>query len=264
METLIEHVTEPEVALPPPRRARLPGSMTLLLLLAYLLLGLFAAGSSRGLWEAGKILWLGHAGQTVMGQIAEIQWEPSAAKAQPPQQAAIRYAVNVPDGNGGSHHRSGWIGLGQGKNEVRLSMRQYQLGQPVPVRYAPWFGGVASMPWQPVPRGRLMTLALSSSLVLMVSLLLIWRIARWSASRLRLLRNGVATTGTIIHKRSEAGDMTNYYLLYGYAPLLDAGREREEQVSREQWQRFEVGQPVTVLFDPDEPQQAGLYALMRQ
>ena len=72
----------------------------------------------------------------------------------------------------------------------------------------------------------------------------------------------MATVGTITHKRTEADDIVRYYLRYGYAPSAGEGREREEQVSVEQWKEFEVGQPVTVLYDPDLPEQAGLYALI--
>lgn len=263
METLLEHRLEPEVAAPPPRRARLPVRMTLLLLLASLLLGLFVLGSGRALWEAGKLLWLGHAGRTVLGQVVEIQTEPAPNQGKRSLPIAIRYAVDVPKQDGTTLYRAGWIGLGRGRNGMPQAMSSYRLHQTLPVRYAPWFGGIASQVWQPSPRGRIVSLTLSGSVVLLVSLLLLGRLTRWSRDRLRLLRNGIATTGTITHKRTEAEDMVHYYLRYGYATLNGKGREREERVSPEQWKRFEVGQPVTVLFDPEKPQQVGLYALMR-
>ncbi len=133
----------------------------------------------------------------------------------------------------------------------------------MPIRYAPWFGGVASQPWQPDPRGRVLTLILSGSLVMLVSLLLLRRLLRWMGERLHLLRLGTATVGTITHKRTEAEDMVRYFLRYGYASGEAEGQEHEEQVSMDQWKLFQVGQPVTVLYDPDQPERVGLYALIR-
>ena len=101
---------------------------------------------------------------------------------------------------------------------------------------------------------------LSGGLVLAVSLLLLRRLLRWTGSRLHLLRCGAATIGTITHKRSESEDMVRYFLRYGYGGGPEGGRE--EQVSADQWREFQVGQPVTVLYDPDNPAQAGLYALI--
>ena len=89
-------------------------------------------------------------------------------------------------------------------------------------------------------------------------------LARWRRLRVRLLQHGTAATGTIIHKQVEVGDVPRYFLRYGYATVSAAEKlEHEEQVSPEQWKRFEIGQPVTVLYDPDQPVRAGLYALMK-
>ncbi len=266
METLIEHVLEAQVAAPPPRRAQLPLRLTFLLTVATLLLGVFVLGSGRALWEAGKMIWIAQAGRTATGSVVAIQTQPSPEKNQPPQQVAIRYQAEIPDGKGGILVRSGWIGLPPpvGSGVKTPDQPIWRIGQMVPVRYAPWFGGVASRPWQTGPGGRIVSLTLSGGLVLVVSLLLGQRLRRWTRERLQLLRLGVATVGTIIHKRTEAEDMLRYYLRYGYASAPGQGREREDQVSMEQWKRFEVGQPVTVLFHPEQPEQAGLYALLHE
>lgn len=249
--------------MPPPRRAGLPFRLTFLLAVAGLLLGLFVVGSGRALWEAGKLFWIGGAGRTVRAPIVSIQTEPDPEKGKPPHQVAIRYEAALPS-SGGFVRRFGWVGLEREKT-VSGAPPRYQIGQTLPVRYAPWFGGVASHPWQPSPAGWITSLTLSGSLVLLVSLLLGRRLARWVGERRRLLRDGQATVGTITHKRTEAEDMVRYFLRYGYAAktgALSEGREREEQVSMEQWKRFEVGQPVTVLYDPNQPEQAALYALI--
>ena len=273
MEALIEHTLEAEVAGPAPRRTRLPLRLTALLAVAILLLGVFAIGSGRALWEAARLSWLAAAGHTVIGRIVRVETEPSGVKGQPPRPVAVRYAGDLPVSSG-TIHREGWIGLGtppvptNGPAPGRPIPKPRpvpvpRLGQPVPIRYVSWFGGVASQPWVPDPRGRVLTLILSGSLVLLVSLLLLRRLLRWIGERLHLLRLGTATVGTITHKRTEAEDMVRYYLRYGYSSGQAEGREHEEQVSMDQWKMFHVGQPVTVLYDPDEPERVGLYALIR-
>ena len=258
METLLEHKIETEVAGKAPRRAHLAVRLTLLLAVAYLLLGLFIIGSGRALWEAGKLGWISITGRTISGRIAEVREESSLEKTGPKHQTAFRYTVMVPESNAGSSVRSGWIGLG------RKETRVYSAGEPVPYRIASWFGGVAGSPWSPVPTGRLVSLLLCGGLVLLVSALLLRRISHWVREHLHLLRSGQAAVGTIIHKRTEAEDMLRYFLSYGYAPTREQGLEREEQVSAEQWREFEVGQPVTVLYDPERPERASLYALLRR
>ena len=277
MESVIEHMLEPGVAMPAPRRTRLPLRVSLLLAVAMLLLGIFVAGSGRALWEAVKLTWVAQAGRTVSGQIVQIKTEPNTEKNQPLHQIAVRYACDLPLAQG-LHHQEGWIGLGEepaSSNSPTLgggpmspkpasasSARAFHLGQAFPIRYANWFGQTLSYPWQPNPNGRVLTLLFAGSLVLLVSLLLLRRLLRWTRERLHLLRLGTATVGTITHKRSEAEDMVRYFLRYGYSSGQAEGREHEEQVSSDQWKLFHVGQPVTVLYDPAAPERVGLYALI--
>ncbi len=268
METLSEHRVEPEIAMPAPRRTRLPLRVTLLLAVAILLLGIFVAGSGRALWEAVKLSWLAGAGRTIAAHIIKIQTEPSEVKGQPPHQIGIRYACDLP-GSQGAVHREGWIGLGEkpplgGPTPGKPASEPppFELNQTLPIRSVSWFGQVVSQPWLPGAGGRILTLFFSGGLVLLVSLLLTRRLLRWMGERLHLLRQGTATVGTITHKRTEAEDMVRYFLRYGYSSGSGDGREHEEQVSMDQWKLFQVGQPVTVLYDPDEPKRVGLYALI--
>ena len=269
METLIEHTVEPELTPPAPRRAHLPLRVTLLLAVALLLLGVFALGSGRALWEAVKLGWLAGAGHTVAARIVAVKSEPSTVKGQPPRPVAVRYAADLP-GASGPVHREGWIGLGAAApagsdptGRPRPLPPAFAVGQTVPLRCAAWPGGVLSLPWQAGAGGRLLTLLLSGGLVLLVSLRLGRRLLRWTGERLHLLRQGTATVGTIIHKRTEAEDMVRYFLRYGYSSGGAEGREHEEQVSMDQWKLFQVGQPVTVLYDPAQPDRVVLYALIR-
>ncbi len=265
MEAVIEHTLEPELAGPVPRRLHLPLRARLLLAVAGLLLGLFAAGSTRALWEGVKLSWLAEAGRPLSGEIVEIHTEPPPAKGQKSRQTAIRYSAVVPSLHG-RQPASGWIVLAEppaslsAENLPAPAFPVFRVGQPFPLRFAVFGGAVLCQPWGPNPGSRIWTLFLSGGLVLAVSLLLLRRLLRWTGSRLHLLRFGAATVGTITHKRSESEDMVRYFLRYGYPGGPGAGRE--EQVGADQWREFQVGQPVTVLFDPAAPEKAGLYALM--
>lgn len=272
MEAVIDHTIERELTPPPPRRAALPLRVSGLLTVAVLLLLIFVAGSGRAIWEAVRLVWLNGAGHTATAYIDQIQTMPSPHQGEPLVQVAVHYRVDVP-GRSGLLHRAAWVGLGSEAASsplpgVRPRIQAapppaFQIGQPLPVRHAAWFGGVTSQLWLPDPRGRIGSLFLCGGLVLLVSLLLLRRLLRWAGNHLHLLRHGEATVGTITHTRTEAEDMLRYFVSYGYTPSGKEGREREEQVSADQWKQFSVGQPVTVLYDPDDPERAGLYTLIR-
>lgn len=269
MEAVIEHVLEPEIAGPAPRRLHLPIRARLLLAVASLLLGLFVIGSGRALWEGVKLSWLAHAGYTISGQIAEIRTTPFGPKDQALRQTALRYTASVPSPNG-PVQESGWVALGEPSavpnpenQPAKVSaVPAFHLGQPIPLRVVLFGGAVICQPWGTGAGSRIWTLFLTGGLVTAVSLFLLRRLTRWAGSRLHLLRFGTATIGTITHTRSEAEDMVRYFLRYGYPGGPASGRE--EQVSADQWRTFHVGQPVTVLHDPKNPAHAGLYALIVQ
>ena len=269
MESIAEHKLEPELLGQTPRRLRLPWRTSLLLLAAALLLGFFVLGSGRALWEGAKMLWLECAGQTISGEIIAIRISPRTVIGQLPPQTAICYTVDLPN-TYGLRSRRGWVALGapipatgleSGAAKLQPASR-FRLGQPFPLRCASFFGIVICRPWGPSPGSRSTALPLAGGLVLAVSLRLLRRLGRWAGGRLYLLRQGTATVGTITHKRSETEDMARYYLRYGYAAGSALGQDREEQVSADHWREFQVGQPVTVLYDPHDPSHAGLYALI--
>lgn len=266
METLSEHVIEPALAAPP-RPAPLTVRLTTLLVLATLLLGLFGLGGLRAVWEAGKLGWLVGAGRTVPGTVTRIETLPNPDKTAPPVPTGLWYTVTLP-GPHGVFQRMGWISLagepalpGGPARALPAPVPAVHLGQTLPVRYAPWFGSVLSQPWAAAPGNRIATLLFIGVLVLLVTARLARRILLWLRGHLHLLRHGQATVGTITDKRTEVEDAARYFLTYGYSASGE-GREREEQVGAEQWKLFQVGQPVTVLYDPARPAHAGLYMLM--
>ncbi len=274
METLLEHVIEPDVAAAPPRRTSLPGGTNLLLLAAILLFALFIYGGLRALEEAAKLAWMGVAGRTVSAQVSQVQTDSNPPKGQAPRQTGIQYAYVFPFGDvrarstgvarleTGPADGSGDPVAGPAPIKARLAAPTFHVGDQFPLRCAVWLGRPLVFPWQAPPTGKMVFLFLCSGLVISISVLLMRRLLRWRTHRLRLLQHGVATVGTILHKQARAEDAVRYFVRYGYA----AGampREHEEQVSQDQWGRLEVGQPVTVLYDPDATGNAGLYALIR-
>lgn len=267
METLSEHIIEPALAAPPPRRRSLPPRLVLLMTLAILMMSLFALGGVRAVWEAGKLGWLAGAGRTVPGTVTQIVTQPAPEKAAPPVPLGLWYTVPL-TGPHGPLQRRGWISLageptlpGGPARALPAPVPAVHIGQTLPVRYAPWFGGVLSQPWAAAPGSRIATLLFIGVLVLLVTASLGRRLLHWLRGYLHLLQHGQATVGTITDKRTEAEDAARYFLTYGYSAAGE-GLEREEQVGAEQWKLFQVGQPVTVLFDPAQPAHAGLYVLM--
>lgn len=280
MEAIAEHTLEPELLAPVPRRLGLPARTRLLLLVAALLLGLFVVGSGRALWEGVKLSWLGLSGQTIAGKIVAIRAEAplksagklrggGKEKAPLPVQTALGYEAVVSTPHG-LQVRRGWVSLGTQSPAAGLESEaqppppavQFQLGEPFPLRCASFLGRTVCQPWGPQPAPHIVPLFLAGGLIMAVSLRLLRRLSRWADSRRALLRGGTAVVGTITDKRTEAEDMARFFLRYGYPGGPDTGRE--EQVSAEQWREFHVGQPVTVLFNPEQPEQAGLYALIKQ
>lgn len=272
METVAEHHIEPAVAAPPPRTARLPLGTNLLLLVAALLFALFVAAGLRALGEAAKLAWLGIGGKTVAARITDVQTAPSAIKGQPARQMGLRYEWTPPDGR--RQLRRGFARLydpdeagdggfaGARPPRPRIAPKPFRVGDTFALRVAPWPGQSLTHPWSPPPTGKLFFLTLSGGLVIGVSLLLLRRIARWRRSRLHLLRHGLAAVGTIVHKHANADDSLRYFVRYGFAAAEGKAHEVEEQCGADEWRGFEVGQPVTVLYDPARPDEASLYALI--
>lgn len=269
METVADHEIEPEIAAPPPRTAGLHPSVNLLMLAACLLFALFLYGGGRALWEAVKLGWVAVAGRTVTAHVQDVRTEPASVKGQPPRQTALQYAFTSPtDGS----VQSRWMRLGGGDEASAGPMRSpsgatpvpvVHVGDALPVRCAAWPGGGLSYPWTKEAPGRIVFLTLSGGAIIVISVLLWRKLGYWRRQRLRLLRHGIATAGTILHKEARAEDAPRYFIRYGYASG-DGPHEREEQVSQEQWKTLEVGQPVTVLYDPDHAEEAGLYTLVRR
>ena len=277
METLIPHPIEPAVSLPPPRRLFLPPGMLALTAVAVLLFALFFAGGVGALLEAAKLGWVAVSGRSIAARVTAIDTLPGVSKDQPAAQTRLYYAYS----GGASPQapvRKGTLRLSNpaapestplaavGSAPARgLAAPAFRVGDTLALRQARWFGQTLLLPWPTNPGGKIAFLAFCGGLIVTVSLGLIRRLLGWTARRVRLLGHGVATVGTITHKHSQAEDAAHYFVRYGYgdAQTLPAPYEHEEQVTADQWKRLEVGQPVTVLYDPARPAVAGLYTLLR-
>ncbi len=272
METVIAHEIEPEIAAPPPRRAGLPWGTQALLTVAGALALLLFLGGARALEESGRLAWVGLCGRPATARVTQIETDPPEAAGLPAPQTGFRY-VYVDPATGRAQSR-----------QARLEPLPPALGAPAPGTGEPppaarprLFVGerlrlrVIGGPnqsvvyfWDPAPWGKGLFLALCGVVVMAVSLRLALALAHWRRVRVRLLRAGRAVVGTVIHKHTDIHDTARYHLRYGYATVgAGEAREHEERVSAEQWKRFEIGQPVTVLYDPEHPELAGLYALMK-
>lgn len=273
METVIAHEIEAVIAGPPPRMARLPWRTQGLLLLAGTLTLLLFIGGARALEEAGRLAWIALVGRPAIAQITAIDIAPEINPKQPVQQTGLTYRyVDPQTGQMVSRHTrlvtmpsspdGGLSGIG-GPERIPPPPLLH-LGQRLELRVAGGPSNPVIYFWSPAPWGKGLFLTLCGLAVMAVSLRLMLALSRWQRLRVRLLRSGYSVVGTIVHKRADVGDTPRYYLRYGYATVgAVEAREHEEQVNAEQWKAFEIGQPVTVLYDPDAPASAGLYALMR-
>ncbi|MBV9848142.1 MAG: DUF3592 domain-containing protein [Armatimonadetes bacterium] len=277
MEAVIAHEIEPEIAGPPPRAVRLPWRTQALLALAGALAALLFVFGARAILEAARLGWVAASGRAVAARVVAVRMEPGMVPGDPARPSGLQYEYVDPfDGSlvrrfarispepprdPGAPPRIGTKARPAPPPVVRI-------GDRLPLRVARWRGRSVALFWRPSPLGKGFFLTLCGLVVMGVSVRLMQMLSHWRRLRTRLLSDGVAAVGTIIHKYAEVGDTPHYFLRYGYA-TVPAGEspgealEYEEQISREQWQRFEIGQPVTVLYDPAQPAQAGLYALMK-
>lgn len=271
METVIDHAIEREIAAPPPRAARLPLSTNLLLWIATALFAVIIYGGARALLESVKMGWLGVSGRTVTARIYKIDAEPAAVKGAPPIQVGLHYVYKLPFG-GSDSPRYGTARLGMDSEPqtdpltgqaaaAQPPAPTFKVGGPLELRCATWFGKPMAYAWQSAPTGKIIFLTLCGGVVIAISILLLRRIYRWRERRIYLLRNGIATVGTVTHREVRAEDAPRYYITFGY-DAAGVPREHEEQVSDEQWKRLHVGQPVSVLYDPDDPEDASLYIFL--
>lgn len=277
METLTEHHLEAAVSGPPPRPLRLPFATLALSAIALLLFALFLAGGARALWEAAKLGWLATSGTPIAARIVAIDTLPAVAAGEPPLQTAVHYTYSDPFTH--ALHPPQTLRLsapappegtplatvGPLPARVAAAAPLFHVGDTLLLRQAHWFGQTLLVPWPASPGGRIAFLAFCGGLIFGVSLLLMRRLWLWTARRMHLLRFGIATVGTITHKHSQAEEGAHYFVRYGYgdAQTPPAPFEHEEQVTAEQWKRLEIGQPVTVLYDPAHPAVSGLYTLLR-
>lgn len=272
-EQVREHVIEAAVFGRPPRKTTLPLATFSLLAVASLMLLILMYGGSRAVLEATKLTWLGIRGRPVTATITHVGTSGQVDTFGRPMRDAFEYRLNGEPPAGIS--RTGTVLFAPASSpQESVSANQLQLaklaerptlnvGQTLEFRTGTWMGRPMMHPWNPSPLRTMAFLGVSGIVVMLVSLYFLTRVVRWVLRRVTLLSYGIAVVGTIVHKYSSADESPKFYVRYGFASGEDpAGREHEEQCSIGQWKQFEVGMPVTVLYDPRNVFRSGIYKLI--
>lgn len=280
METVADHALEPAVSSPPPRRLGLPLGTLALTALALLLFALFFAGGARAGWEAIKLGWIGVSGTPVPARITAVDTLPPTVLGQAAIQTSLHYTYSYAPRPGPAQETGalrlsnaapsdtapGGVPAATSASAPRpADAPVFHVGDALMLRRAQWLGQTLLVPWPARPGGGIVFLAFCGALIMTVSISLISRLWSWAVRRAFLLAHGVATVGTITHKHSQSEEAARCFVSYGYgdAQMPPHAFEHEEQVTPDQWKQLEIGQPVTVLYDPACPATAGLYALLR-
>lgn len=269
METIAAHEIEPELAVAPPRRAPLPWRTQTLVVLASIVSVLLVVGGARAVLEAGRLAMAAVDGRPVVAHVTAIDYAP-APQGQPAQPVGVHFAYTDPWTGRRIVHDAPFAAPPEDPQTQPLPSSKpsagsaVHVGDTLPLRIVGRAHHEHAYLWTASPWGKAGFLSLCGLAVMAVGVRLMMILYRWQGLRARLLRYGSAVVGTVVYKRSDLGDVARYYVRFGYAtvPALDP-REQEEQVSLEQWKQYDVGQPVTVLYDPDSPDRACLYALIR-
>ena len=272
-EQVREHEIEAAMSVVPPRKTTLPLRTFSLLAVASVMLLLLMYGGSRAILEAAKLAWLGIRGTSVTATITHVGASGQVDSSGRLLKDAFIYRINGPAPRGIS--RTGTVLLstmGAPQESVPTAQLQhakvdarptFHVGQALEFRAGTWMGRPMIHPWNPSPIGTAAFLGLSGIVVMLVSLYFLTRVVRWILRRVILLSYGQAVVGTIVHKYSSADESPKFYVRYGFASDEDpVGHEHEEQCNLGQWKQFEVGMPVTVLYDPRNVFRSGIYKLI--
>jgi hypothetical protein len=229
-------------------------------------------GGALATYEAGQIAWLAIAGKRVTAHITHVDQVPPASQAA--RRYGITYAFDQHFGDARTPRTGyGWVDLPSatdsnnvpetpGRTTAHATAPIYHEGDLLVFRYATLGGRVVMHPWSTPPYGKMVLLAAIGITLMTVGAVFLRRLDRWHRRRMRLLRHGIAVTGSVVSKRVD-GLEGKYYLTYSYLVRNDAAvREREEQCTPGQWKLFNEQDPVTVLYDPDKVECVGLYKLL--
>lgn len=280
MEKVLEHQIERELLAGPPRPVRATVSTGLLLATAGLLFVIFVYGGGKALLESAKVAWLSATGHKANATITTLIYsdgrrggsglEPAShiagvVYAFRDEIGALRIgsaATMVPQTPPAPSEYANSLGDRPSPPVADPPRPPVAPGQLLPVRYTKWGEQMMSGPAGSPPTGSVLFLAFAGFLVLGVSALLFIRMLRGTWQQVRLLRHGHATVGTIVHKTAQNEDSLRYCLRYGYADNAGKLHECEDICTMEQYRRFDIGQPVTVLYSSQDPTRAALYDLI--
>lgn len=273
MSTTI-YLLEPGATPPPPRAVSMSARARLLLVCGVALFIAIFLGGLVATLEAGQIIWLAMAGKRITAHITRVDSPQSTAESS--RRIAIAYTFDEPfDGARTPQTQYGWADLPATASADHYPENEqpstttaapqplaYHAGDRLVFRYAVLGGRVILHEWSTTPYGMLFLLGAIGLTLMSVGTLFIVRLYRWHHRRMRLLRQGLAVTGSLVSKRVD-GLEGKYYLTYSYLARTDTSvREREEQCTPGQWRQFTENDPVVVLYDPDRADIVGLYKLL--
>jgi hypothetical protein len=273
-EIIKDYKVEPELMAPPPRRLFLPLGTRVLFASAVLLIILFFYGGCLLLFNSAQLVYVAVTGKTAVAHIIRIDSVPSGDLKQSVVETGIAYQFDSPfPNNRPPQVQYSKINLGEVPYDIQdylhrrrkgaFDIPDYHIGDPLLFRYTKWHGRTILHPWNRPPYAKIAAMSAMGMAVITVGFVIMRRLLHWRKGGLRLMRHGVATPGTILHKRSDTSEVPRYYVLYGFELTESGGtRQREERCTIDQWKKFDVGQTVTVLYDPADTSVAGLYPLL--
>jgi hypothetical protein len=98
-----------------------------------------------------------------------------------------------------------------------------------------------------------------------VYILVFWAYEADLKNRARLLREGVPVVGQVVFKRVIRGKSTTYHLTYAFPAIAGASGGRQTvTVTRALFEALQVGMPLSVLVDPENPRRGLPYLLLSQ
>jgi hypothetical protein len=249
---------------PAPRDVRL-GLRTLALLTVATALGAaIIVGGILALSAAGRLVYLSSHSRPLAGHVTQIVASRSDGPQGPAQEGHVDFVVDsaMPPGA----PQSGSIRLPPQPYvpDTRAGApTRFHVGDRLGLRLIKDRGAAVLIPWDQSPAVSLLSLTAFGVILIGLALLAVIQLWRVNFEQRRLLSHGVAVEGEVTGKRMDAAGGPRYYLKYSFRRVgAITTEEREERCTAEQWRRLGVEYPVTVLIDPERPDQPRLSELI--
>ncbi|HEY3331104.1 MAG TPA: DUF3592 domain-containing protein [Capsulimonadaceae bacterium] len=265
-----DHIIESELTPLPPRRVRFSGRAfvvclaTLFLFLAFATCGLATLGEA---WRMQDLVKRGHVATATVTQIDYSTGQApttDAAKWNTANSGSVSSIIYKFASSDGATHI--------GRIPITPARSDAGMGPPTPFTMLPgttlqvWYevtgDRVISRPWSGDPGKRIGFLVVAGLAAICFGAYLAWRAFRWVSQSYNLVRTGFVAEATIITKDSRTEDAARFYVSVGYTSHDGVMRQKTIQCTSSQYQKFESGQTLTVIYPSMKPEEATLYALL--